>query len=141
MRIKLRPKPVFVGSDRASFPEVMGTIRAGGQPSGSLRFIVDSGAAATLLPWWVAAAVGIDAALASAPTATFAGLTGTQPARRAVVDLEVAGYMLLATPVYFVPEVAQIAGRDGLLGQLGFFDRVRFVQRHEHKPPYFYLDW
>ncbi len=143
MRLKLAPKAVpGIASRPVSFPVVSGTVRWGGITSSLRRFIVDSGSTITLLPWSMARLLGLEETLATAPTFPVAGVDGAQVvARRAVVDIELAGQMQIReAPVYFAPGTTHVATYDGLLGQFGFFDRVRFIQRHEHNPPYFYLD-
>lgn len=143
MRLKFAAKAVHgIAARPVSFPVVLGTVRWGGVTSSVRRFIVDSGSTITLLPWSMARVLGLEATLATAPTFPIAGVGGAQvAARRAVVDIELAGQMQIReTPVYFAPGTTHIATYDGLLGQHGFFDRVRFIQRHDHAAPYFYLD-
>lgn len=141
MRVKFKPKRLSVGGAYTSFPEVHGVVvRVGARTSPPLRLIVDTGSSATLLPWWVATTLGIHATLPTAPAASFVFGSGGVSARQAVVDIDVASHVLSAVPVFFVPDVPSIAGRDGLLGQHGFFDRVKLVQLHDRVPPYFYLD-
>lgn len=143
MRLKFSPKALpGIASRPVSFPVVSGAVRWGGVTSSVRRFIVDSGSTITLLPWSMARVLGLEATLATAPTFPIAGVGGAQvAARRAVVDIELASQMQIRdVPVYFAPDTTHVATYDGLLGQLGFFDRVRFIQRHEHNPPYFYLD-
>jgi len=141
VRIKRPIGTVLVGSHTAPYPTVTVAFRSGENTSSRKLAIVDSGAAATLLPWSLAEELGIDGAAKVAPRAKFSGLGGSDFGREMTIDLVFSSKEVLPNvKVYFIEGTRHIVSRDGLLGQLGFFDRMKLVQCSGGETPFFVLD-
>ena len=121
---------VLVGDAQAPYPLLTLRFRANGRTTRYRRVVVDTGASAVVLPWSVAEELGLDEVAKTAPSAPFAGFgQGSSTGRRMEVDMLLPGPTeILGVEVYFIERAQAIVGRDGLLGQRGFFQRVKLVQ-------------
>jgi predicted aspartyl protease len=104
--------------------------------------VVDTGASAVVLPWSIAVELRIEKAASTAPAAPFKGFgKGESVGRKMQLDMILPGPQTLAgVEVYFIEGANDIAGRDGLLGQRSFFERVKLVQLTAPESSYV-LEW
>ena len=132
---------VSVGGRPAPYPVLGVQVQVGSVVSHRHQMVVDTGAAAVVLPWSTAVMLGVEDAARAAPAVRFEGMGRTGIARRMVASLWLPRAVPVAdVTVHFLEGATSIAGFDGLLGQLGFLDRLRLVQLGHHTPPSFVLD-